>query len=102
MFEGHVSKDVGVQVPSRAPTEHRLDEVGDIPPLMQVKLLRGLQEKAIERIGSGQTVPVDVRVLAATNKDLPTEVREGRFREDLYYRLNVVAIDMPPLRLRDG
>jgi two-component system response regulator HydG len=79
-----------------------LDEVGEIPPLMQVKLLKVLQEKTVERIGSGQPIPVDVRLIAATNKDLATEVREGRFREDLYYRLNVVHIEMPPLRLRGG
>jgi two-component system response regulator HydG len=79
-----------------------LDEIGEISPLMQVKLLKVLQEKTIERIGSGQPLPVDVRVLAATNKDLAAEVREGRFREDLFYRLNVVAVEMPPLRLRGG
>jgi two-component system response regulator HydG len=79
-----------------------LDEIGEISALMQVKLLKVLQEKTIERIGSGQSMPVDVRVLAATNKDLGAEVREGRFREDLFYRLNVVAVEMPPLRLRGG
>jgi two-component system response regulator HydG len=79
-----------------------LDEVGEIPPLMQVKLLKVLQDKTIERIGSGQPIPVDVRLVAATNKDLAKEAREGRFREDLYYRLNVVHIEMPPLRLRAG
>jgi two-component system response regulator HydG len=79
-----------------------LDEIGEISALMQVKLLKVLQEKTIERIGSGQSMTVDVRVLAATNKDLAAEVREGRFREDLFYRLNVVAVEMPPLRLRGG
>ncbi len=77
-----------------------LDEIGDISPLVQTKLLRVLQERTLERVGGSETVAVDVRVIAATNRDLPTEVREGRFREDLFYRLNVVHIDMPPLRLR--
>jgi two-component system response regulator HydG len=77
-----------------------LDEIGEIPMLTQVKLLRVLQEKTFERVGGNESVKVDVRLVAATNKDLATEVREGRFREDLYYRLNVVHIEMPALRLR--
>ncbi len=77
-----------------------LDEIGEISPLVQTKLLRVLQERNIERVGGNETVAVDVRVIAATNRDLPTEVREGRFREDLFYRLNVVQLDMPALRLR--
>jgi DNA-binding NtrC family response regulator len=77
-----------------------LDEIGEIPAATQVKLLRVLQEKTFERVGGNEPVKVDVRLIAATNKDLATEVRERRFREDLYYRLNVVHLEMPPLRLR--
>ena len=76
--------------------------MGDIPPATQVKLLRVLQERAFERVGGNDVVKVDVRVIAATNKDLTAEVRAGRFREDLYYRLNVIHLDMPPLRARGG
>ena len=77
-----------------------LDEIGEINPSIQVKLLRVLQERKIERIGSEQSIEIDVRVIAATNKNLEEEVKAGRFREDLYYRLNVVRIEMPPLRDR--
>ena len=78
-----------------------LDEVGEISPATQVKLLRVLQERTFERVGGNDPVQVDVRLVAATNRDLAADVQEGRFREDLYYRLNVVHIDMPPLRVRD-
>ena len=77
-----------------------LDEIGDMPLYLQVKLLRVLQERKIVRIGSNQQIPVDVRVLAATNKNLKEMIREKKFREDLYYRLNVIPMEIPPLRER--
>jgi DNA-binding NtrC family response regulator len=77
-----------------------LDEIGDMPPMLQVKILRVLQEHAFERVGGTRTIEVDLRVLAATNQDLASAVRAGEFREDLYYRLNVVPIEVPPLRER--
>jgi DNA-binding NtrC family response regulator len=77
-----------------------LDEIGDMSPNLQVKLLRVLQERTFEPVGSSKTVRVDVRIIAATNQDLPQLIEEKRFREDLYYRLNVLPIEVPPLRQR--
>ncbi|MDZ7641969.1 MAG: sigma 54-interacting transcriptional regulator [Desulfurivibrio sp.] len=77
-----------------------LDEIAEMSPMLQVKLLRVLQEKQFERIGGTRTISSDFRVVAATNRDLEEEVKAGRFREDLYYRLNVIPIDTPPLRER--
>lgn len=77
-----------------------LDEIGDIPPLMQVKLLRVLQTWEFERVGATKTTKVDVRLIAATNHDLDAAVKEGKFRQDLYFRLNIVTIHVPPLRER--
>jgi len=79
-----------------------LDEVGEMTPSVQVKLLRAIQEGEIERLGGTQPVKVDVRIVAATNRDLAQDVKEGRFREDLFYRLNVVKLNLPPLRQRHG
>ena len=77
-----------------------LDEIGEVPPATQIKLLTVLQDRRFERVGGNESIEVDVRIIAATNRNLADDVAAGRFREDLYYRLNVVSIEMPPLRLR--
>jgi DNA-binding NtrC family response regulator len=75
-----------------------LDEIGDMNPVTQAKVLRALENRTIERLGGSQSIPVDVRVISATHRDLPAEIRSGKFREDLFYRLRVVTIELPPLR----
>lgn len=77
-----------------------LDEIGDLPPVLQVKLLRVVQEKTFRRIGGAEDITVDVRIVSATNQDLKERVKKGEFREDLYYRLNVIPVQLPPLRER--
>ena len=78
-----------------------LDEIGELPPFLQVKLLRVVQEKTFRRIGGTEDVRVDVRIISATNQDLGQKVKNGGFRDDLYYRLNVIPIEIPPLRERN-
>ena len=98
-FTGAVSQAIGKFEQANGGTLF-LDEIGDMPPDAQTRLLRALQSGRIRRVGGRQEIAVDVRIVAATNRDLTPMIREGRFREDLYYRLNVVPIQLPPLRER--
>ncbi len=98
-FTGAVSRRIGKIEQANNGTVF-LDEIGDMPHSIQAKILRLLQEKSIERLGGRATIQVDVRIIAATNRNLETAIVEGRFREDLFYRLNVVALKLPPLRER--
>jgi two-component system NtrC family response regulator len=98
-FTGANSQKIGL-IETAAGGTLFLDEIGDLPPPMQVKMLRFLQEKRIQRVGGRQEIEVDVRVLAATHVDLTAAIKEGRFREDLYFRLAVVVCKLPPLRER--
>ena len=100
-FTGAISNKAGLFEVANGGTIF-LDEIGDTTPTIQVKLLRVIQEREFRRVGGNQDIKVDVRVIAATNRDLEKAVAEGTFREDLYYRLDVIPIRLPPLRLRTG
>jgi transcriptional regulator with PAS, ATPase and Fis domain len=100
-FTGAVHRRVGKIEQAHGGTVF-LDEIGDMPVSLQSKMLRLIQEKSIERLGGREPVPVDVRIIAATNRDLEAAIADGRFREDLYYRLEVVTIRLPPLSRRTG
>jgi DNA-binding NtrC family response regulator len=98
-FTGAASRKIGLFEATKGGTLF-LDEIGDLPPLTQSKILRVLQEREVRRLGGRESIKVDVRVITATNKDLGREMEEGRFRDDLFYRLKVVTIQLPPLRER--
>jgi len=98
-FTGAVRDKQGLFAAARGGTFF-LDEVGEMPPSLQIKLLRVLQEREVIPVGATEAIPVDVRIIAATNRELEEEIRRGTFRSDLFYRLNVIALDLPPLRDR--
>jgi len=98
-FTGAIGRKIGLFEAANGSTLF-LDEIGDLSPDMQAKILRVLQEREIRRLGSSENIKVDVRIISATNKDLEREMKKGRFREDLFYRLQVIAIKIPPLRER--
>ncbi len=100
-FTGALADRTGLLVGAKEGTVF-LDEIGELVPATQVKLLRVLQERTVKPVGSAAEVPFEARVVVATNRKLEAEVKAGRFREDLFYRLNVITIDLPPLRARPG